>query len=60
MAFIDGTTVDGKFSNFSILQTDYKKIGDHGIRADILIPKSIAAQGKRPVITQFHGGGLVS
>jgi hypothetical protein len=40
MPLIDGATVDGKFSGFSILQTDYKKIGDNGTRADILILKS--------------------
>ena len=59
MALIDGTTISPKFSSFSILQTEYKKVHDHGIRADLLIPKSITAEGKRPVIVQFHGGGLV-
>ena len=60
MALIDGATIDARFSNFSILQTDYKNVGNNGIRADLLIPKSNPAQGKRPVIAQFHGGGLVS
>ncbi|CRG90541.1 hypothetical protein PISL3812_07585 [Talaromyces islandicus] len=59
MALIDGDTLSPKFSSVSILQTDYKKVNDHGIRADFLIPKSIAAEGKRPVIVQFHGGALV-
>lgn len=50
---------DPKIDNFDILQTPYKKIGDHEIRCDILVPKS-AYDGKRPVIINFHGGGLVS
>lgn len=59
MALIDGATLSPTFSSVSILQTEYKKVQDHGIRADFLIPKSITATGKRPVIVQFHGGGLV-
>lgn len=59
MALIDGATIAPKFSSVSILQTEYKKVHDHGIRADFLIPKSIATEGKRPVIVQFHGGSLV-
>jgi hypothetical protein len=59
MPLIEGSTIDTKFANFSIFQTDYKKIGDHGIRADFLIPKALVAGKKAPVITQFHGGALV-
>lgn len=47
-----------KFANFDIIQTTYKKVNDHEIRADFVIPKS-EFKGKRPVIVRFHGGGLV-
>ncbi|KAL1966014.1 hypothetical protein VTN77DRAFT_4954 [Rasamsonia byssochlamydoides] len=36
----------------------YKKVGEHGIRADVLIPKEVPS-GKRPVIARFHGGSLI-
>lgn len=49
---------DPKLTGFDTLQTSYKKVGDHEIRADILIPKS-AHTGKRPTIIRYHGGGLV-
>jgi len=53
------STSDGKLEPFNLIQTDYKKVGEHGIRADILVPKA-PFTGKRPVILRFHGGGLVS
>ncbi|PYH97113.1 alpha/beta-hydrolase, partial [Aspergillus ellipticus CBS 707.79] len=37
----------------------YKTVGDHGIRADIIIPQSDHT-GKRPVIVHFHGGGFIT
>ncbi|KAJ5980608.1 hypothetical protein N7481_007906 [Penicillium waksmanii] len=49
---------DPKIDNFDILQTIYKTVIDHGIRCDILVPKA-RHEGKRPVIVNFHGGGLV-
>ncbi|KAL4866227.1 hypothetical protein BDV12DRAFT_138336 [Aspergillus spectabilis] len=49
---------DPRFEGFDILQTTYKHVGDHGIRADVLVPKT-PYSGKRPVIIRFHGGGLV-
>lgn len=50
---------DPKIENFDVLQTSYKTIKDHGIRCDILVPKTRTHEGKRPVIVNFHGGGLV-
>ncbi|KAH8705252.1 Alpha/Beta hydrolase protein [Talaromyces proteolyticus] len=58
MTTLAGSEIDEKYSGFSIIQADYKKIGEHGIRADVLIPNSVPG-GKRPVILRFHGGGLV-
>jgi acetyl esterase/lipase len=49
---------DAKIANFNLLQTHYKKVNNHPIRADILIPKT-AHTGPRPVILRYHGGGLV-
>ncbi|KAA8647162.1 hypothetical protein EYZ11_003865 [Aspergillus tanneri] len=43
---------------FDLIQTPYKTVGNHEIRADFLIPKS-SFTGKRPVIVRFHGGGLI-
>jgi cephalosporin-C deacetylase-like acetyl esterase len=48
-----------KLAGFNLLQTHYKQVGDHAIRADFIIPRSTFT-GKRPVIVRFHGGGLVS
>lgn len=50
--------LDDKFKGFTITQAHYKRVGSHGIRADILAPKSVSP-GKRPVIVRFHGGFLV-
>ena len=50
--------VDNKLDGFDVVQANYKTVGNHGIRSDLLIPKS-PFQGKRPVIVFFHGGGLV-
>ncbi|KAI9039368.1 uncharacterized protein KD926_009511 [Aspergillus affinis] len=47
-----------KFANFDVIQTTYKKVHDHEIRADFVIPK-FKSTGKRPVIVRFHSGGLV-
>lgn len=47
-----------KLSGFDLIQTDFKKVQDHGIRADFLVPQT-PFHGKRPVIVRFHGGGLV-
>ncbi|OKL61216.1 hypothetical protein UA08_03379 [Talaromyces atroroseus] len=58
-ALIEGSALSPRFSNFSIFQANYKTVGDHGIRADFMIPKSLRAGEKVPVITQFHGGGLI-
>lgn len=50
--------VPDMFTGFDLIQPNYKHFGDHGIRADILVPQS-PHTGKRPVIVRFHGGGLV-
>ncbi|KAJ6111906.1 hypothetical protein N7523_007967 [Penicillium sp. IBT 18751x] len=47
-----------KLDGFDILQTNFKHVGDHPIRTDILVPQK-PHTGKRPVILRFHGGGLV-
>ncbi|KAF9894513.1 hypothetical protein FE257_006397 [Aspergillus nanangensis] len=48
-----------KLAAFDLVQTPYKKVGDHEIRADLIIPQS-DFKGKRPVIVRFHGGGLIT
>ncbi|KAF7588380.1 hypothetical protein BBP40_005773 [Aspergillus hancockii] len=48
-----------KLAGFDLVQSHYKKIGDHEIRADFIIPCS-DFQGKRPLIVRFHGGGLIT
>lgn len=47
-----------KLSGFDLIQADFKKVQNHGIRADFLVPQT-PLHGKRPVIVRFHGGGLV-
>lgn len=61
MTVIAGTTFGARFANFNVIQANYKTVGDHNIRADFLVPKSLTEKGsgKRPVIVRFHGGGLV-
>lgn len=59
MATTNSETVDSKLALFDIVQSNYKIVHDHGIRADFLIPKT-PFEGKRPVIISFHGGGFVS
>lgn len=50
---------DPKLNGFDLIQTNYKSIGDHGLRTDILIPQT-EYDGARPLIVRVHGGGLVS
>jgi cephalosporin-C deacetylase-like acetyl esterase len=47
-----------KIQGFDLFQETYKYVGDHAIRADILVPQTNYT-GKRPAIARFHGGGLV-
>ncbi|KGO69172.1 Alpha/beta hydrolase fold-3 [Penicillium italicum] len=47
-----------KLDGFEIIQHDYKYIGDHGIRVDILTPRTNHV-GPRPLIIRIHGGGLM-
>ncbi|BDD60084.1 hypothetical protein MPDQ_005395 [Monascus purpureus] len=49
----------GKLTGFDVVQSNYKTVDDHGIRADFLIPK-VLPKGKRPVIVFFHGGCLIT
>ncbi|KAE8143959.1 Alpha/Beta hydrolase protein [Aspergillus pseudotamarii] len=44
---------------FDLVQSHYKKVGDHEIRADFIIPHA-ECTGKRPLIVRFHGGGLIT
>lgn len=48
-----------KLVEFDLVQSHYKKVGDHEIRADFIIPHT-ECTGKRPLIVRFHGGCLVS
>ncbi|KAJ5116551.1 hypothetical protein N7456_000899 [Penicillium angulare] len=57
MTSIPGATFGQKFNNVNVIQLNYKTVGSHNIRADVIIPKSLPA-GPRPVITRVHGGGL--
>ncbi|OKL61364.1 hypothetical protein UA08_03814 [Talaromyces atroroseus] len=54
-----GATFAPKFTKFNILQAPYKVVDGHEIRADLIIPKSLPAGRKAPVIARFHGGGMV-
>ncbi|KAL4972263.1 Alpha/Beta hydrolase protein [Aspergillus desertorum] len=47
-----------KIQGFDLIQESYKYVGDHAIRADILVPQT-TYDGKRATIAHFHGGGLV-
>jgi acetyl esterase/lipase len=58
MSILDGSSIDAKFANFWILPKDYKTADNHGLQANFLNPKK-RFSGKRPVIINFHGGGLV-
>ncbi|RAL06088.1 uncharacterized protein BO80DRAFT_370477 [Aspergillus ibericus CBS 121593] len=51
--------VENRLAGFDLVQANYKTIGDHGIRADFLIPQSNYT-GKRPIIIRFHGGGFIT
>ncbi|KAJ5112059.1 hypothetical protein N7532_000104 [Penicillium argentinense] len=51
-------STDPKLTGFDLIQTTYKHINTHSIRADILIPQAPHA-GPRPVILRYHGGGLL-
>ncbi|KAK9427919.1 Alpha/Beta hydrolase protein [Lipomyces doorenjongii] len=53
------TMASTKFAEFNIWTTCYKKVGDHEIAVDILIPKHLSS-GNRPVIVRFHGGYLIT
>lgn len=55
---IESLAGDPKFAGLNIIQATYKHVGDHAIRADILLPRA-PSTGKRPTIIRFHGGGLV-
>ncbi|GKZ20244.1 hypothetical protein AbraIFM66951_001424 [Aspergillus brasiliensis] len=48
-----------RLAGFDLVQTNYKTVGDHKIRADFIIPQSNYT-GKRPVILRFHGGGFLT
>ncbi|KAF7714867.1 Alpha/beta hydrolase fold-3 domain-containing protein [Penicillium ucsense] len=50
--------LDPKLDGFEIIQANYKHIGDHAIRTDILIPRT-EHSGPRPLIVRVHGGGLM-
>jgi acetyl esterase/lipase len=53
------TTPATRFDSFNLYRTSYKKISDHEIEVNVLVPKDITP-GKQPVMVKWHGGGLVS
>jgi cephalosporin-C deacetylase-like acetyl esterase len=53
------TTAATRFDSFNLYTTSYKKIRDHEIEVNVLVPKTITP-GKRPIFIKWHGGGLVS
>ncbi|KAK9323822.1 Alpha/Beta hydrolase protein [Lipomyces orientalis] len=48
-----------KFTEFNISTACFKKVGNHEIKADIMIPKTLSS-GKYPVVVRFHGGYLIT
>lgn len=59
MAFNAGPAIE-KLKSFDVRSIVYYKIQDHEVSVDVLIPKDLKPEGKRPVIVRFHGGFLVS
>ncbi|KAK1140045.1 hypothetical protein N8T08_010955 [Aspergillus melleus] len=55
----NGSEFGLKFANFSVIQSSYKRVGNHDIGVDMITPRTLPA-GKRPIIARFHGGGLVT
>ncbi|KAL5379442.1 hypothetical protein DPSP01_008508 [Paraphaeosphaeria sporulosa] len=53
------TTAENRFDTFKLYTTSYKKIGDHEIEVNVLVPKDIKP-GKRPIMIKWHGGGLTA
>ncbi|KAF2648428.1 alpha/beta-hydrolase [Lophiostoma macrostomum CBS 122681] len=53
------TTAATRFETFDLHRTSYKRIGDHEIEVNILVPKEISP-GKHPLIVKWHGGGLTT
>jgi cephalosporin-C deacetylase-like acetyl esterase len=53
------TTAATRFDSFNLYRTSYKKLGDHEIEVNVLVPKGMKA-GKHPLMVKWHGGGLVS
>ncbi|KAF2108597.1 Alpha/Beta hydrolase protein [Lophiotrema nucula] len=51
------TTAATRFDSFNLYRTSYKKIGDHEIEVNVLVPKG-TKPGKHPVLVKWHGGGL--
>ncbi|KAF1962094.1 alpha/beta-hydrolase [Byssothecium circinans] len=51
------TTAATRFDSFNFYRTSYKKIGDHEIEVNVLVPKDIT-RGKHPLMVKWHGGGL--
>ncbi|KAH6089888.1 hypothetical protein HBI65_169100 [Parastagonospora nodorum] len=53
------TTPATRFDSFDVYKTSYKKVGEHEIEANVLVPKDIKP-GKCPVMIKWHGGGLTA
>ncbi|KAF2149003.1 alpha/beta-hydrolase [Myriangium duriaei CBS 260.36] len=50
---------DIKFTNFDIVDTEYKNINGVAFKASIITPKHLK-KGTRPVIVRWHGGALIT
>ncbi|KAF2791280.1 alpha/beta-hydrolase [Melanomma pulvis-pyrius CBS 109.77] len=53
------TTAATRFDSFNLYRTSYKKIGDHDIEVNVLVPKGITS-GTHPLLVKWHGGGLTA
>ncbi|EMD63951.1 hypothetical protein GGP41_002725 [Bipolaris sorokiniana] len=53
------TTPETRFDSLNVYTTSYKKIGDHEIEVNVLVPKGISP-GKHPLMVKWHGGGLTT
>ncbi|TEA16315.1 putative carboxylesterase 120 [Colletotrichum sidae] len=59
MALVDPSDLS-RFADFDILTTTYKTVSSHNITTDILIPKSLPASTKAPILLRYHGGGFIA
>ena len=51
--------VSSRFSDFNVVDVNYKEVNGTLIPASILIPKDIKP-GKHPILVRWHGGCLIT